>query len=253
MKIITAMYSDIGTRKDTNQDSACITTATYKYGTACLALICDGMGGLEKGELASATVIQEFDRWFRLDLPKILNKEFQLELIREQWNRLIFSLNMKISQYGKEQGIRLGTTITGVLLINEHYICGNVGDSRLYQLSDTLIQVTKDHTIVARDIEVGRITKEEAKVDPRRNVLLQCIGASNYVKADYFTGSLQKGQMLLLCSDGFRHEVTEEEIYDTLSKAEDERLEEALRDLTELNMKRGEKDNITSVIIKRAT
>ena len=110
--------------------------------------------------------------------------------------------------------------------------------------------LTNDHTFIANEIAEGRLTKKEAKNAPERNVLLQCIGATKDVKPDMFCGEVQKGDILLLCSDGFRHKVSEKEILSGLLNCENQRFNDVLRDLIDLNLKRKEQDNITVALIK---
>lgn len=92
----------------------------------------------------------------------------------------------KIKQYGAGQGVNLGTTVVALLVTDRRYYLMNVGDSRAYLVNDKLIQLTKDQTFVGREIELGHMTIEQAKTDPRRNVLLQCVGASEIVNPDMF-------------------------------------------------------------------
>ena len=102
-------------------------------------------------------------------------------------------------------------------------------------------------------MDLGRMTYEEAMVDPQRNVLLQCIGASDIVEPDFYEGQLIAGQEFLICSDGFRHIISPEEIYNALyppMMTDEDVIKDGLRKLTELNKARLEVDNITSVLIK---
>lgn len=112
---ITAYGTDIGTKKKVNQDSLCVKIAVVKDKTVCMAVLCDGMGGLSKGELASATVVQGFSDWFMKTLPYTDGK---VSLIKEQWENLIVNLNGKIWNYGKKHEVELGTTLTVILLID---------------------------------------------------------------------------------------------------------------------------------------
>lgn len=160
---------------------------------------------------------------------------------------------MLIKDYGARQGVSLGTTLTMILIFGNKYIAAHVGDSRLYQISSELRQLTKDHSLVAREVEQGKITSDEAKVDKRRNILLQCVGASNVVTPQIFVGQAVPNEVFVLCSDGFRHEVQDEEIFGTLAPDllnNEAVIKKTLVDLVELNKTRGETDNITAVAIK---
>lgn len=254
MRFTTAVHTDIGIKKSTNQDSALIIEARSDFGNVLLTVICDGMGGLAKGEVASSTVMAAFSSWFENDLPKLLAEDGNRESrIFEQWGKLILLCNQKISAYGRSNGVSMGTTLNAVLFLEGKYYIVNVGDTRAYLISDGLYQLTKDQTFVQRELEMGRMTLEEAKVSPQRNVLLQCIGASEFIEPEYFTGDIAVGQVYMQCSDGFRHIITPEEIYQYLNPQalvnEQAMIDNAVY-LTELNKYRRENDNITVLLVK---
>ena len=99
----------------------------------------------------------------------------------------------------------MGTTVTAMILTGGYYYIVNVGDSRAYEICSNLQVLTRDQTVVAREVEQGLLTLEQAETDPRRSVLLQCIGASDVVYPDFFLGEVKKDAVYMLCSDGFRH------------------------------------------------
>jgi len=251
--ILTAAYSDKGTKKETNQDSFCIKIAKTQFGKAVLGVICDGMGGLEQGEVASASVINAFSNWFEKDLPMELQKN-NLNDLEYQWKRLIQEQNQRIGEFGRKNKIQLGTTLTAVFLIeNKFMMIANVGDTRAYCIDDKLTILSEDHTVVAREVKRGNITSEQAKTDPRRNVLLQCIGASKIVDPEFLFCVPAHTTTYMLCSDGFRHVISENEIYNSFNPNNlmtEEIMEKNARKLVELDMQRGETDNITVLLIK---
>ena len=243
--------TDVGIKKQTNQDSILIKHGQCEKGEILLAVICDGMGGLKKGEVASATVVRKFSEWFDLELPFEL-KNLDMNIIADKWSLLLKDLNIKIAEYGQQDGIRLGTTFTGVLFIDDQYLTVHVGDTRLYQLDSGLKQLTTDHTFVAREIKRGNLTVEQAKKDKRRNMLLQCVGASERIEPEILTGTVQQGAYML-CSDGFRHEISESEIYESLNPVNlinKEAMHNNVKYLIEQVKKRNEKDNISVVLVK---
>lgn len=255
MKFNVAIHTDVGIRKETNQDSMCLKQAETEKGTILLAIICDGMGGLEKGEVASATVITAFSNWFESELPIQLAKETYAEDIRYRWERMIKEQNHNISDYGRAHYIQLGSTITALLIFEDgKYLIGHVGDSRAYRITDTDIEIlTLDQTVVANEVRHGRLTPEQAERDPRRNVLLQCIGASKIVEPDFVEGSVAPNECYMLCSDGFRHVITADEIKAALSPANnpnEEAMSKNIVRLIELNKDREETDNISAILIK---
>lgn len=253
MEFLTSAVTDIGISKQTNQDSLLIKTANTKIGKVVFGVICDGMGGLAKGELASATVIKAFSNWFVTELPKLIECGMQRDLLVNCLTRLIREQNQLILNYGKSVGINLGTTVCAILLTENDYLCVNVGDSRCYEISDDYVQITKDQTLIQREIDYGVLTLEQAKNDPRRSVLLQCVGGNENVNPDFYYGVTKLNATYMLCSDGFRHEITEAEIHSKfhpnllLSK---ENINANAIELIELNKSRGETDNITTLLIR---
>lgn len=254
MRFLSEAHTDIGTTKKINQDAYCIKIASTPKSNIAFAILCDGMGGLKSGELASASVVNAFSNWFENEFPAMLLDSLDFTKIQSRWNELAVNLGKRIMKYGKSKGISLGTTLTAILLVDRKYIYIQVGDSRIYHIDNKEIkQITKDHTVVAREIEKNRLTEEEAKNDARQNILLQCIGASKTVVPDIQTGTIRENDAFLLCSDGFRHKVTEEEMYGIMAPSlltSERMMKKSLKDLVELNKLRQESDNITALLIK---
>lgn len=253
MDLKIAVHSDVGIKKTTNQDSVFVKTARTDYGMVALLAVCDGMGGLAKGELASATLVRELDRWFLFDFPALLYQKNSMEHWQENFKNFITMVNKKIALYGRTNHVDMGTTLAVLLIVGNRYDIVNVGDSRVYLLKEKALQITKDQTFVQREVDAGRMTVQQARIDSRRNMLLQCVGASQTVVPDFHSGTIQKGTDFLICSDGFRHVVSEDEIYSALylqRNCTEKDMEEKLVYLTELNKKRQETDNISSILVQ---
>lgn len=255
MKYKIALQTDIGIKRETNQDSCCIKEAVTNAGTVLMAVICDGMGGLAKGEVASATLIKTLSKWFEEELPEILAMDNPFEEVKYRWDRMIKEQNQNIAAYGKKLKLQLGSTITAMLILeNGRYIIAHVGDTRVYKITNTTIEVlTEDQTVVARELKQGKLTPEQAKMDPRKNVLLQCVGASRIVKPAFYYGSVHTDECYMFCSDGFRHVITNEEILHAFAPDQndnEEQMNKHIVDLIELNKFRHENDNITALLIK---
>lgn len=255
MDYLIAAQTDIGISKQTNQDSYCIKKAeSKKFGKILFAIVCDGMGGLSKGELASATVVKEFSNWFDNYFPALLeNNSVNFNNIKNEWVRLIKKLNSKIGNYGVEHSFSLGTTLVSALCIGDRIFVANVGDSRLYKINKNVSRLTNDQSLVAREIASGNLSPEQEESDSRRNVLLQCIGASQILNPEIEEYTIEKNCIYILCSDGFRHEIKENEMLGLLSpniiKNEDV-LNSTLLDIIKLLKERNENDNITAVSFK---
>lgn len=253
MNFIISANTDVGIAKSTNQDSLTSMVINTPIGRMAFAVLCDGMGGLDKGEVASASVITAFRNWAINELPKLCNAPLQDAVIRSQWDKIVTEQNQKIKAYGARQGVRLGTTAVAMLLTQDRYYILNVGDSRAYELSTQLRQITSDQTFVAREVAMGRMTEEQAAMDSRRSVLLQCIGASDEVYPDMFFGNVLQNAVYMLCSDGFRHEIAPEEIFEKLQPGvlfDDYTMQSNTISLIELNKQRQERDNISVALVR---
>lgn len=246
--------TDIGNVKNTNQDSYTVKIINTPAGKLVFAIMCDGMGGLSKGEVASATLVTAFEKWVNSTLVQITSDCLTEEYIRTEWNRILIENNEKIKAYGKKTGVNLGTTATVMLLTSDKYYVANVGDTRAYEItSDKISIITKDQTVVAREVEQGLITQEQADTDPRRSVLLQCIGASDVVYPDLFTGDISKDAVYMLCTDGFRHEIKADDIFNSFKPQvmiKEDVMEYNIRYLINLDKQRKERDNISVITIR---
>lgn len=253
MKYIVSASTDIGIVKESNQDSLNVRVLSFGQEQMVFAVLCDGMGGLEKGEVASASLVNAFHKWTDARLPALYQEGITETCVRQEWTDIIVQFNEKLKNYGKKCAVNLGTTLTAILLMKEKYFIVNVGDSRIYEIFDVARVLTKDQTVVAREVELGNLTPEQAKTDSRRSVLLQCIGASDAVYPDFFTGATKKDAVYMLCSDGFRHEITSEEIYNGLRPSEmvtAQQMKEKELALIALNKQRQERDNISVITIR---
>ena len=252
MRFIATADTDIGISKDTNQYSVLIKHAKADEKEVLLAVVCDGMGGLSKGELASATVIRAFSKWFEEELPFELENT-DMQIIGAKWSLFLKELNSKILEYSRDNRIEsMGTTFSGILFVDDQFVIAHVGDSRVYYIGSSLNQLTTDQTFVAREVSRGTLTLEDAKTDKRRNLLLQCVGASKTVEPQVICGKTEKGAYML-CSDGFRHEISETEIYESLNPVNlmnKNAMHSNAKYLIEQVKSRNEKDNISVVLIK---
>lgn len=259
MSFLSVVHSDVGIKKNTNQDSVLIKEASTDYGEIMLAVVCDGMGGLAKGEVASAALIKAFSGWFEEKLPFLLYEKREengidrMELENEL-NTLALDVNKKIAEHGKQSHVAMGTTVAAILLAEGKYYTMNVGDSRVYKLdSENIKQLTKDQTFVQKEIDQGRMTVEEARVHPQRNVLLQCVGASEVIIPEFTHGEYKENEVYMVCSDGFRHLITDEEFLKLMSPEKlnsEKEMQDAALYCTELNKSRMEKDNISVILLK---
>ncbi len=215
-----------------------------------MAIICDGMGGLDMGELASSEVVRVFDRWFMENAGGILGDP-DMAAIQSTWVNMLESVNKRMLEYSYRKCLEIGTTFTGMLIAGDEMMAVHVGDSRIYLVNDGACQLTEDHTFVAREVKRGNMTPEEAECDMRRNLLLQCVGASADIKPQIIRGRVMPGTYML-CSDGFRHEVSEGEMTRAFFFGKNPGktpMKTRARQMIDLAKKRGEHDNISLILI----
>jgi len=254
MKYIFSALTQKGEAKSINQDGFALMTDESQYGNVLFAVLCDGMGGLTEGEVASSYLVNKFSTWFDNNSESLMNYGIDSGELRLIWEKIIETANQELLEYGKERNIQLGTTIVALLLDGHKFYAIHVGDSRLYVISNSMLkQITEDHSLVQREVKLGHITKEEARYDPRRNVLLQGVGAIGRIMPNFYTGDINPNEVFIICSDGFYHEIAEDELVSILNPAylkHRENLESELMGLIRTCKERGEKDDISVIAIK---
>lgn len=250
-----AYLTDIGNTKKVNQDAIGFKEIEFENHKYAFSIVCDGMGGLQKGEMASATVVKNLLKWFEDVFPSIA-EDFSYASIQKELEIKIYKCNKALHDYGTKEGIQLGTTLSALLIRDDgQYLIANVGDSRIYLINrENAIQLTEDQTFVAREIKNNRMTVEEARESKYKNVLTQCIGVNENVEILFYRGKAISNEFFVACSDGFRHYLSETNLYNRLfdvNMNDDEDMwREKLKEITESNKESGEKDNITSLILK---
>lgn len=242
--------TDKGSVRKDNQD--CFIIEKCDRSNCLIVALCDGMGGAKAGGLASALSNKAFVSYVFAKLTSRTNRSPELKRILidacADANGVSYEYSMFDEAYNG-----MGTTIVGGVVKNNGngYII-NVGDSRAYHIStksNTIYQITKDHSLVEELIEVGVITKEQAKTHPQKNVITRALGSEASVEADYFEFTLQSGDALLLCSDGLSNVVSDLEMLEYAKEYRDPEL--LCRSLISKALIRGTKDNVTVVVVTK--
>jgi serine/threonine protein phosphatase PrpC len=214
-----------------------------------LFAVCDGMGGAAAGEIASQLAVDIiYEKMIDgLDArPTVGRDELARRLVRA-----VEAAGLRIFQEAKVDRTRrgMGTTVTAAALVDDHIFFAQVGDSRGYILrGDSLVQVTRDQSLVNQLIEAGQLTEEEAETFEHNNIILQALGTSDTVQVDLTYTELRKGDTLLLCSDGLSGMVRFEEIREIL-RTSGEPID-ICKSLTERANQSGGHDNITVIIVQ---
>lgn len=234
-----------GLMRENNEDSL-IVEESDRYN---LYAVADGMGGHKAGEVASSIAIDTIRDYFKKSSDKENFKapSFIIESI-DAANRRI-----REEALNKDECSGMGTTITMAVVdlsLNIAYIA-NVGDSRAYIVkNDEIIQITEDHTYVNELLKDGKITSEEAKHHPKRNVITRAVGSEEYVQADIFEIELFDNDVILLCTDGLTTHLSDEKI---LSIIKEYGCSESVQRLIKLANDNGGTDNITIIIVDNIT
>ncbi len=258
MQFITEMHTDAGNCRKVNQDACCVRMMTVAGHSLLMAAVCDGVGGMQEGDYASKSAIQSLNHWFDYAVGREIqskNSGKLMDILQRGMEECIQAQNRIIYEYAREKGIRAGTTLTALFILDREYITAQVGDSRAYcmDVELNLRQLTEDQSVVAREVRAGRLSREEARHDKRRNIILQCIGGAEYLQVVYQAGNVGREAVFLLCSDGFVHELSDGEIKEWMKPgffADRAAMKGRLMDAVSLVKARGEKDNITAVLVK---
>ena len=189
--------TDIGLVRETNQDAFLF--GSFDDGN-CWAVVCDGMGGVSGGQVASEICVEKVSEAIKRSYRKGIT-------VSSAKNLLTTAINAANSAVFKEaqENIELkgmGTTVVAVLVLGSIAVIAHVGDSRAYLINDEINQITKDHSFVQLLIDTGKITEEEAKVHPDRNVITRAVGVSSEVDIDVEIIPINQGQKILICTDG---------------------------------------------------
>jgi protein phosphatase len=236
MRILdSAGSTDAGRKRRRNEDS-------FVHDPPLFA-VADGMGGAQAGEVASRLAAAAFREFHEADE---LDPEERVAAIIQEANRRIYE-----RARSDAQASGMGTTITAALVSGSDVAVGHVGDSRAYRLRQgQLEQLTEDHSLVADLVRSGRLTPEEADAHPQRSVITRALGTDPEVDVDTFSVEAEPGDVFLLCSDGLTTMVDDEEVSQTLARADT--LEQAAKALVKAANRAGGEDNITVVLFKLA-
>ena len=237
--------TDVGRIRQTNQDAFMVDLNDHLF------VVADGMGGHAGGEVASRICVQEIasyvhshERMFKGWSGKHPDSRLG-SMLAEAINHASMKIYEKALEEPDLKG--MGTTSTLLMVMDGFAYCAHVGDSRLYLIREGFIyQITHDHSLVSEQLRAGLITREQAKVHERRNVITRSVGYQEYEDVDSFAFATAPGDMLVICSDGLHGKLTDEEISNkcgTLGCA-------AVHDLIAAANACGGDDNITAIVVK---
>ncbi|MDD6440077.1 MAG: Stp1/IreP family PP2C-type Ser/Thr phosphatase [Lachnospiraceae bacterium] len=239
----TYCQTDVGLKRNSNQDF--VYASDQKVGRLpSLLIVADGMGGHAAGDLASRvcveTMVSSIEGSGQTETIPILAEAVQ------KANRAVLKKAAEKPEYAG-----MGTTIVAAVIDGNTLYVANVGDSRLYLIDDDRIdQITLDHSLVAEMVRSGRISPEQMRNHPEKNIITRAVGGEENVEADFFDVGLHKGDVVLLCSDGLTNMVEDEQIFRIIRR--EKTLRDAGQKLISAANSAGGRDNI-SVVLTRLT
>ncbi len=240
MKI--ASKTDIGLVRSSNQDS--YAAGELSDGTAW-AVVCDGMGGANGGNIASANAVKIISEYISSSYHEGMNSNSIKTLLQSS----ICGANVRL--YDMSHTIEslkgMGTTVVAIIISNGVAHIAHAGDSRAYTVrNNKLIQITKDHSMVQTMLDKGQITEDEAKNHPNKNLITRALGVSEEIDIEYNEIDCDEQDSIMLCTDGLTNFLTDQQIEDIFANNNFYEYPQLLIDAANSN---GGGDNITIVLI----
>jgi PPM family protein phosphatase len=251
MRFVAAAKTDVGQKRQGNEDRFCVDLALGLY------VVADGMGGHAAGEVASRLAVETIQEWMEKYLSGAdaaivgpaaaagsAEANFLLSSIRLA-NRIIFD-----SAKDRREYTGMGTTVVAVLAKGDRFVLANVGDSRIYRIRrDQIVQVSRDHSFVQQQVDNGMMSPVEAHQSQYRHMITRALGLKESVEVDLTEEPAHPGDVLVLCSDGLSDLLDDEEILAAVQN-QGEDLDRACQALVERANAKGGDDNITVLVIR---
>ena len=216
-----------------NQDTITLQRMVTAKGTVSMALLCDGMGGMDRGEVASGYAAERIGVWFYDALPNVLKGGYRAGAVSKSLQRALFRIHEDLREYGEQKGLRCGTTFTLLLIVGNRWQLFHLGDSSAYRLGRHARHITASHA--------------------SKGGLLRCIGIGRYYKPQEKRGRWMRTGDFLLTSDGMQRHLKEQDLFYALRReriTDRAKAEKALQDLAKVAVRRGETDNMSAVYLR---
>lgn len=236
--------TDAGCVRTQNQDTYQIEKLDKN---SLLCLVCDGMGGARSGNVASALAAEVFVD----EIRRTWKDGMEQAQIDQMLQAAVKLANFTVYDQGRqfEEFFGMGTTLVAMLLTEREVTVVNVGDSRAYRINESGIsRITVDHSVVEMMVQRGELTREEARTYPGKNYITRAIGPEAIAESDLFHLDLERGDFLLLCSDGLSNIMDEQEILFEVVHGEEK--DKCCQQLLDIAKSRGAPDNVTCVLVQ---
>lgn len=243
--IQTAYSSSIGRVRKTNQD--CVRVFKNKKDIT-MAVVCDGMGGHQGGDVASTMVVSHLGHNFgQTDFSQSQAAKSWLEVQLKLENGILVTTGDRFSDLNG-----MGTTIVLLIAFDDKVLVAHLGDSRAYAYVDGQFrQLTEDQSLVNELVKMGQITKEQARVHPQKNIITETLGVSSSINPEYGEFGAKRGSLFLLCTDGLTNSLADEQIQQILATKSYSLAAKCRHLITEANRLGGD-DNITVCLVSYA-
>lgn len=231
-----------GPVKEINEDSIFVRSVNTSGGELVIACVCDGMGGIGNGEVASGYAVEKFEKWFLNELIPTIGRSTKKVVIIGKGIRIFRQVNEELFAHMKTKNVALGTTASMLILFQKNYYLFHIGDSRIYEISNRpffneksgIRQLTRDHSI-------------------NEHTLTRCLGLNASGTPDVSFGKIKSNGVYLLCSDGFRHIFSKKELSKILipnQMTTEKIMKKRLFEIATRSIKKGERDNISAILLK---
>lgn len=241
--MVTYANTHQGMVRSNNQDGFVV--EIFEQEQTVLLVVCDGMGGANAGNVASHVALEIFSQGVQEQFEQDMNdtqKEDMLRISAQNANKAVYDVSIK-----QPECRGMGTTLVGAIAEGNKITLINIGDSRAYKITkENIEQITEDHSFVQEMVRKGKLTPEEARNHPHRNLITRAIGVEEFVSSDLYHCVLEKDDVLLLCSDGLSGMVDDNEIADIVRSSEN--IEQAVDNLIMRACDNGGLDNITVAV-----
>ena len=239
--IKTWAITDVGLVRKENQD----TYRIARNGGVCV--VCDGMGGAAGGRIASTLAAETYVA----ELDKVLKPDMTPEQLREASSYAVAMANQAVENRAMEDAelSNMGTTLVSAIAYEGGTVITNIGDSRAYYITEAgITRITKDHSLVESMVDHGDITADEARHHPNRNLITRALGRDTNAACDGYIRPMEKGDYILLCTDGLVNTVTDQEMLFEIIHGQGE--DTCLSRLLEIAKSQGAPDNVTAVLMR---
>ena len=211
-----------------------------------LCVVCDGMGGAKSGNIASTLAVDVFTQEVKRSYKATMDADRVDMMLRDAVKLANFTVYDQAQQFPEFDG--MGTTLVAALIKGRRATVVNVGDSRAYIINNEgIAQISEDHSLVQMMVNRGELTPEMAKTYPGKNFITRAIGTDPMVMCDIFRVDVEKGDFILLCSDGLSNVMDDQEILFEVAHGQEK--EKCCQRLLDIAKKRGAPDNVTSVLV----